>query len=62
MLVFGDGIEEVDHPGCKDPVYRARRKMIGELGLSYSITDKSIPKIEYTKDENWVWSYCFKKL
>lgn len=24
VLVFGDGIEEVDHPGCKDPVYRAR--------------------------------------
>ena len=25
MLVFGDGIEEVDHPGCSDPSYRDRR-------------------------------------
>lgn len=30
ILVFGDGIEEVDHPGCSDPEYRARRKFIGE--------------------------------
>ena len=62
VLVFGDGIEEVDHPGCKDPVYRARRKYIGDIGINYKITDGSIPRIEYTNDENWVWSYCYARL
>jgi hypothetical protein len=53
--VFGDGIEEVDHPGCTDAEYRARRKYIGEVGMNYKIADGSIPKINYTSDENWVW-------
>lgn len=60
--MFGDGIEEIDHPGCSDPEYRARRKFIGHVGLNYKITDGSIPRIEYTKDENWVWSYCYTRL
>jgi hypothetical protein len=61
-LVFGDGIEEIDHPGCTDPEYRARRKFIGDIGINYKITDGPIPRVEYTKDENWVWSYCYGRL
>ena len=62
VLVFGDGIEEIDHPGCNDPEYRARRKFIGDIGINYKLTDGPIPRIEYTKDENWVWSYCYARL
>lgn len=62
VLVFGDGIEEIDHPGCKDPEYRARRAYIASLALNYKMSDREIPRIEYTKDEQWVWNYCFSRL
>lgn len=28
FLTFGRGIEEIDHPSCKDPEYRKRREYI----------------------------------
>ncbi len=61
-MVFGDGIDEIDHPGCKDPEYRSRRKFIGDVALSYKITDKEIPRIDYNANENWVWGYCYARL
>ena len=60
--MFGDGIEEVDHPGCKDPEYRARRKYIGDVALNYKITDEKIPNIDYNENEKWVWNYCYTRL
>jgi len=61
VLVFGDGIEEIDHPTCNDPEYRARRKYIGEVSLTYKMSDPEIPKIKYTEDEKSAWRYCFSK-
>jgi phenylalanine-4-hydroxylase len=52
----------VDHPGCKDPEYRARRKYIGDVALNYKITDEKIPNIEYNENEKWVWNYCYTRL
>ena len=34
---------------------------IGNLGMNYKIHDP-IPNIEYTKDENDTWNFCYQKL
>jgi phenylalanine-4-hydroxylase len=61
-LCEGDGIEMVDHPGFHDAEYKKRREQITQQALKYNITDKEIFRIEYTKDEISVWSYCYPKL
>ena len=61
LLMLGSGILDVDHPSFRDPVYRKRRIEIGNLGMNYKIHDP-IPNIEYTKDENDTWNFCYKKL
>lgn len=57
-----DGIQMVDHPGFKDKKYKERREHITQVALEYDMTNKEIPRIEYTKDEVSVWSYCYPKL
>mmetsp|Transcript_32019 Transcript_32019/g.31322 ORF Transcript_32019/g.31322 Transcript_32019/m.31322 type:complete len:150 (-) Transcript_32019:759-1208(-) len=61
-LTVGTGLVNVDHPGFKDKEYRDRRAVIGELSGSYSMKDRDIPRIEYTKTENEVWGLCFDRL
>ena len=55
-------IGELDHPQFRDPVYKARRKLITDIALSYNIRDAAIPRVEYTKDEIGVWQYCYPRL
>ncbi|MBF6326314.1 phenylalanine 4-monooxygenase [Nocardia cyriacigeorgica] len=54
----GDGDVTVhlsdEHPGVHDPEYRARRNAIAALALDYR-PGGSVPRIDYTDDEQQVW-------
>jgi phenylalanine-4-hydroxylase len=50
-----------DHPGFRDPIYRARRNEIAAIALSYRHGDP-IPRISYTEDEHAVWSTVWRRL
>jgi len=50
-----------DHPGFRDPEYRARRNHIAELALSYQ-PGAEIPAAPYTAEEHWVWQTIWKAL
>jgi len=43
-----------DHPGFRDPDYRARRNRIAQLALSYQ-PGEEIPEAPYTPEEHQVW-------
>ena len=43
-----------DHPGFRDPAYRARRNRIAQLALSYQ-PGEEIPEAPYTREEHEVW-------
>jgi phenylalanine-4-hydroxylase len=43
-----------DHPGFRDPVYRARRAQIAALGAAYR-PGEAIPDVAYTAEEDEVW-------
>ena len=63
ILGSGDGIQETDHPGFNDPVYRKRRSEIAHAALKYDIVrDKKIPAIDYTKEETETWDFCYQRL
>jgi phenylalanine-4-hydroxylase len=56
----GGGLEELveldrDHPGFRDPEYRARRNAIARLALDYRPGDP-VPDAEYTEAEHAVWA------
>ncbi len=61
-LTSGDGIQATDHPGFKDPEYRARKAMITEAANSYKLSDSSLPKIDYNNQEKAVWKFCYDHL
>ena len=60
-LAAGSELES-DHPGFKDPEYRARRHKIAEIALNHSCSDKNIPRVDYTPQEIDTWGKIFDLL
>ena len=50
------------HPGMNDPVYKARRNQISELGQKFRTQGGAFPVIDYTEEENRTWETITKKL
>src|SRR6266404_6069833 len=50
-----------DHPGFRDPEYRARRNQIAQIAMGYS-PGQPIPAAPYTDDEHRVWQAIWKAL
>jgi len=46
---------ELDHPGAKDPQYRARRDYLARLAVHHRREGLEPPVIEYTEEENGTW-------
>lgn len=50
-----------DHPGFRDPEYRARRNAIAQVALDYQ-PGTPLPDIEYTERDNEVWQKVWQSL
>ncbi len=50
-----------DHPGVSDPGYRGRRQAIVEASAAY-LGHGPIPIVEYTREEDEVWSVVSREL
>lgn len=50
-----------DHPGFKDPEYRARRNQIAQIALSH-VPGEAIPAAPYSAEEHDVWQTIWKAL
>jgi phenylalanine-4-hydroxylase len=50
-----------DHPGFRDPEYRARRNEIAAIALGYKAGD-AIPDAPYTTEEHEVWRQVWEAL
>lgn len=61
VLSEGDGIQDADHPGFRDPVYIARRDEITQMAMDYRMRDP-ISRVTYTDQEKEVWKYCYNNL
>ncbi|KAF7729852.1 hypothetical protein EC973_003586 [Apophysomyces ossiformis] len=60
VLEMGEELSS-DHPGAKDPVYRARRAEITRIAKTFR-TGMIVPEIEYTAEENETWGKVFRQL
>lgn len=62
------GLVELDreHPGFRDPIYRARRNEIADLALRWArdadSPDAPAPEVTYTDIENGVWATALRDL
>jgi phenylalanine-4-hydroxylase len=52
---------EPDHPGFRDPDYRARRNAIAQIAMTYT-PGSPIPTAPYTELEHGVWQTIWKAL
>ena len=60
-LSEGDGIQDADHPGFRDPVYIKRRAEVTQLAMDYRMVEP-IKRLEYTQVEKDVWAFCYRNL
>ena len=63
---YGSGIADLvvldpEHPGFRDPVYRARRNEIAKIALEYQEGDR-VPAAPYTEEEHAVWHQVWSQL
>src|SRR5438132_8996742 len=50
-----------DHPGFRDPEYRARRNEIARIAMTYR-PGEAIPDAQYTQEEDRVWKTIWQAL
>lgn len=60
-LSEGDGIQDADHPGFRDPEYIKRRDEVTQMALDYKMVEP-IKRLEYTQVEKDVWAFCYRNL
>jgi monomeric phenylalanine-4-hydroxylase len=46
---------DLDHPGARDPVYRARRDFLAALAVHHRRNGLEAPDVTYTDEENATW-------
>ncbi len=51
-----------EHPGFRDPAYRARRDEIARIALDYHLGDRPVPGVAYTDVERQVWQEASRQL